>query len=74
MLLMEQFDKQPLQKQCHPDVVSLYSNLRKVLKHFSQSTKSTEMLNNALNAMEHHDIHMLVWGSTRMAGFLDACK
>ena len=32
------------------------------------------MLNNALNAMEEHDIHMLVWGGTRMARFLDACK
>ena len=32
------------------------------------------MLNNTLNAMEQHDMHMLVWGGTRMAGFLDACK
>ena len=38
------------------------------------SPKSTELLNNALNVLEQNDMHMLVWGGTRMAGFLDACK
>ena len=37
------------------------------------SPKSTELLNNAISAMEMNDIHLLNWGSTRMAGFLDAC-
>ena len=38
------------------------------------SPKSTELLNNTLNALEQNDIHMLVWGGIRMAEFLDACK
>ena len=42
----------------HPDVVSLYSYLS--FENFSQSPKSTEMLNNVLNAMQQHDIHMRV--------------
>ena len=57
-----------------PDAVTLYNSLRKILKHFSMSPKSTELLNNALNVLEQNDIHMLVWGGTRMAGFLDGCK
>ena len=57
-----------------PDAVTLYNCLRKILKHFSVSTKSTELLNNALNILEQNKIHMLVWGGTRMAGFLDGCK
>ena len=32
------------------------------------------MLNVALLALEQNNIHMLVWGGTRMAGFRDACK
>ena len=38
------------------------------------SPKSNELLNHTLNALEQNDIHMLVWGGTRMTGFLDACK
>ena len=57
-----------------PDAVTIYKALRKILKHFSQSPKSTELLNKALDALELNNIHMLVWGGTRMAGFLDACK
>ena len=38
------------------------------------SPKNTELLNNALDALDRHDVHMLVWEGTRMAGFLDACK
>ena len=57
-----------------PDAVTLYSSLRKILKHFSKSPKSTELLNNTLNVLEQNDIHMLVWGGTRMADFLDGCK
>ena len=57
-----------------PDAVALYTSLRKILKHFSMSPKSTDILNNALNVLEQHNIHMLVWGGTRMAGFINACK
>ena len=57
-----------------PDAALLYNSLRKILKHFSMSPKSTELLNNALNSLEQNGIHMLVWGGTRMAAFLDACK
>ena len=31
------------------------------------------MLHEALNMLEMNDIHLLNWGSTRIAGFLDAC-
>ena len=44
------------------------------MKHFSQSPKSSEMLNNVLSALELNNVHMLVWGGTRMSWFLDACK
>ena len=56
------------------NVTDLYENLRKLLKHFSMSPKSTELLNDALNILEQNDIHMMVWGGTRMSGFLDACR
>ena len=36
---------------------------------FSQSPKIRE----ALNMLEMNDIHLLNWGSPRMAGFLDLC-
>lgn len=54
-------------------MTDIYENLRKVLGHFSKSPKSTELLNTALDALERNNIHMLVWGATRMSGFLDAC-
>ena len=54
------------------DAKGLYENLKALLKHFSQSPKSSEMLHEALNMLEMNDIHLLNWGSTRMAGFLDA--
>ena len=56
------------------NVTDLFENLRKVLLHFAQSPKSTELLNAALAILEQNDIHMLVWGGTRMSGFLDACR
>ena len=61
------------EKSCQIDAKNLHENLRKMLKHFPMSTKSSELLSNALEAMEMNDIHLLNWGSTRMAGFLDAC-
>ena len=36
---------------------------------FSQSPKIRE----PLNMLEMNDIHLLNWGSPRMAGFLDVC-
>ena len=54
-----------------PYATALYNALRKILKHFSKSPKSTELLNEALDALEQNNVHMLVWGGTRMAGFLD---
>ena len=58
----------------NPGTVLLYNSLKKILKHFSIPPKSTELLNNALDILEQNDIHRLVRGGTRMAGFLDACK
>ena len=55
------------------DAKGLYENLKALLKHFSESPKSSDMLYEALNMLEMNDIHLLNWGSTRMAGFLDTC-
>ena len=57
-----------------PDALTLYNYLRKTLKHFSITPKSTELLNNALNILKQNNIHMLVWGGKRMARFLDGCN
>ena len=55
------------------DAVNLYDNLRALLKHFVCSAKSTELFNEACDVLEMNNVHILNWGSTRMAGFLDAC-
>ena len=47
-----------------PEAVRVYTALRKILKHFSLSAKSTELLNKALDTLEQHNIHMLVWLQT----------
>lgn len=59
---------------CDENVKRWYNNLIIVLKHFSKSPKSTEMLNRALSAPEFNNVHLLVWRGTRMGGFLDGCK
>ena len=46
---------------------------KKVFATIFNEPKSSELLSNALATMEMHDVHLLNWGSTRMAGFLDAC-
>ena len=51
------------------DAKRLYNNLKALLKHFSQSPKSSEMLYEALNMLEMNDIHLLNWGSTLMMVF-----
>ena len=61
------------QTMCNDDAKALYENLRALLKHFSMSNKSTDLLNKALDTLEMNNIHILNWGSTRMAGFLNAC-
>ena len=38
------------------------------------SPKSTEFLGKALRTLEMNSVHVLNWGSTRMAGFVYACK
>ena len=55
------------------DATCLYDNLKALLKHFTMNPKSTEFLNNALNALELNSVHMLHWGSTHMADFMYAC-
>ena len=54
---------------CQSDVQALYENLRKVLKHLSRNPKSSELLTEALDALELNQIHLMNWGGTRMAGF-----
>ena len=56
------------------NVKKWYNSLIKVLRYFSKSPKSTEMVNRALSALELNNVHMLVWGGTRMGEFLDGCK
>ena len=63
-----------LKTMCQSDAQTLYGNLRKVLKHFSKSAKSSELLTEALDALELNQFHLRNWGGTRMAGFLDACQ
>ena len=63
-----------LKTMCQSDAQALYENLRKVLQHFSKSPKSSELLTEALDALELNQIHLMNWGGTRMAGFLDACQ
>ena len=42
------------------DAKELYENLKEaLLKHFSQSPKSSEMLHEVLNMLEMNDIHLL---------------
>ena len=59
---------------CDDNIKKLYNALLKVLKHFSKSPKSTELLNDALTLLELNNVHMLVWAGTRMYGFLDGCR
>ena len=45
---------------CDENVKRLYNSLIKVLKHFSKSPKSTEMLNRVLSVLEFNNVHVLV--------------
>ena len=55
------------------DAESIYENLRSILKHFANSPRSSKLLNNTLKISAMSNIHLLSWGSTGMAGILDAC-
>ena len=58
----------------HEDAKNLYNNLHSILRHFAMSPKSSQLLNNTLNALDMSNIYIINWGSTRMAGFMDACS
>lgn len=56
------------------DAKLLHENLKNILiKDFVMSTKSMEMLQNALNNLEMNQIYLHKWRFMRMTGFLDAC-
>ena len=46
---------------CHEEAKLLYNNLRKLLLHFQNSTKSTELLNNALKNLDMHQVSNMNW-------------
>ena len=56
------------------DAKNLHDNLHSILRHFAMSPKSTQLLNNTLDALEMSNILILNWESTRMVGFMDACS
>ena len=57
------------------EVKTLYESLKLVVKHFKFSSKSKELLDNCMAALEmSHGIHLMTWCATRMAHFLEACK
>ena len=57
------------------EVKTLYESLKTVVKHFKFSSKSKELLDNCMAALEmSHGIHLMTWCATRMAHFLKACK
>ena len=55
------------------NAVNLYENLRALLQHSTHSSKGMEILDEACDIRELNHVHILNWGSKRMAGFLDAC-
>ena len=57
------------------EVKTLYESLKLVVKHFKFSSKSKELLDNCMAALEmSHGIHLMTWCTTRMVHFLEACK
>lgn len=44
------------------------------MRRFTQSPINTEILNRKLPALELNNVDILVWGWTRMGGFLYICK
>ena len=57
------------------EVKTLYESLKQLVKYFKFSSKSKELLDNCMAALEmSHGIHLMTWCATRMAHFLEACK
>ena len=59
------------------EVKTLYGSLKPVVKHFKFSSKSKELLDNCMAALEmSHGIHLMTWceNGIRMAHFLEVCK
>ena len=53
------------------EVKTLHESLKPVVKHFKFSSKSKELLDNCMTALEiSHGIHLMTWCATRMAHFL----
>ena len=58
----------PIQRLCasvsysQEDAKKLYKNLKAILRHFTTSPKSTELLNNALDALEKWTMYMHLIG------------
>ena len=57
-----------------PEVVNICDCVRRVFKHFEMSTKSKEILIEALAILEMNQLKLLSWGGTRMAHFVTTCK
>ena len=51
---------------CDENIKQLYNALLKVLKHFSQSPKSTELLNSALTILDEQSTYVSVGGNTHV--------
>ena len=57
------------------EIKTLYESLKPVIKHFKFSSKSKELFDNCMAALEmSHGIHLTTWCTTRMAHFLEVCK
>ena len=57
------------------EVKTLHESLKPVVKHFKSGSKSKELLDNCMAALEmSHGIHLTTWNATRMAHFPKACK
>ena len=56
-----------------PEVTVVYECLRTVIKHFEQSIKNKETLDQAMEILDMTPLHLLSWCQTRMAHFLKSC-
>ena len=52
----------------------LYECLRTVFKHFENSIKNKELLDEAMEILELQPLHLISWCQTRMGDFLKVCK
>ena len=57
------------------EVKTLHESLKPVVKHFKFSSKSKELLDNCMAALEMcHSIYLMIWRATRMTHFLKLAK